>query len=168
MPISSPWNEWYVSLHLSSSVTIMCRCAVCGVISSSELDNLLWFVAGSRWIWGVRSILVQESGRWKEGCLLILKTAWVWSAVWSSVINMLSEFIWRTLHLTQTSESIAAQGLFRFWTRGWKHVKSVQMHHMMKVASLKVVTPTSCSVVRLYLPLCICSFRRSVGDVRTK
>lgn len=121
MPISSLWNEWYVSIHLFSSVRIMCRCAICGVISSSELDNVLWFVAGSQWIWRVRSILVQESGRWKEGCLLILKTAWVWSAVWSSVINMLSEFIWRTLHLTQTSESIAAQGLFRFWTRGWKH-----------------------------------------------
>lgn len=29
------------------------------------------------------------------------------------MINMLSEFIWHTLHLTQTSESIQAQGLFR-------------------------------------------------------
>lgn len=83
------------------------------IIPASELRNLVWFLPSSQWIWRARSILVQESGRWREGCLLILKTAWVWSAVWSSVINMLSEFIWHTLRLTQTSESIRAPGLFR-------------------------------------------------------
>lgn len=108
-------------------------------IPTSELHNLVWFLPSRQWIWSARSILVQESGRWKEGCLLILKTAWVWSAVWSSVINMLSEFIWHTLHLTQTSESIRAQGLFRLcWESGKTqmcaaNVKFIQMDHMMRI-----------------------------------
>lgn len=92
---------------------ILWYCVMTGWNPSSELCKLVWVLPSSQWIWRARSILVQESGRLKEGCLLILKTAWVWSAVWSSVINMLSEFIWHTLHLTQTSESIWAHGFFR-------------------------------------------------------